>query len=636
MKTKYWYWIWKAFLGPSRLRRKFVKAFLIAGLIPLVLMGTLSFYLVNLTHRIDVTALEQNLARQVAIEIQKTLDEVLATFDFIVTYESFSPIAFNQQEFVLRDFFRGKGDPFITEASLICTTPQACTVGTETTRLIRVGKEIISAPLLQDETEMSHFIAADEGALYISSAIQEGDEIYVRIASPVLNKNNQTVAILTGKISLTNILANTISSVSLGETGYVYVINTDGQILSHTNIENIGKVITAFPRVKSSITLEETSLDASSVSTPYENISGELVTGSGFLLDELKLIAIAEWPRAETQGLIRTILWQVGVFSIFAIIILAGIASWLALKLIQPIAELRQGTSIIGGGNFDYKVAIKTGDELEDLGANLNKMAENLKGLREVQELRLRTDLLSENLKKEQELSKLKDQFITTVSHQFNTPLSVINWAVEAFDDPKLPKKKLKENAAVIAKSQRDIAAIVSDLVTLSDIGFKYQGAKMAPADIKKLIAKSLEYFASSSGIKKITIEQKIETDNTMVYMNEFTMSKAIDNLIDNAIAYSDEGTSITITVTGNDNELMFSVSDTGIGIPKKDQPSIFQQFFRARNAIQKKNVGTGLGLFIVKTIVEGHKGKLWFDSEEGKGSTFHISLPRKQTIEQA
>ena len=361
----------------------------------------------------------------------------------------------------------------------------------------------------------------------------------------------------------------------------------------------------------------------------YKNFSGELVSGAGTTVANLDWQIIAEWPRGETQELIRTIRWQIGGFSLLTLLVIALIASWVAFRLIQPIAELNQGTSVIGAGNFNYRVRIKTGDELEDLGANLNRMAKGLKGIEEVHELRLRTELLAESLKKEQELSKLKDQFITTVSHQFNTPLSVINWALASLNDAKLDAEKVRESAKIIAKSQRDIVAIVTDLMTLSEVGFRYEKTRAKPTDLAQLINKIIDTFLEITKIRKITMAFRVSTSNTAAPVNEFTIEKALANLIDNAIVYSNDGGRIDVELGGTDREITLRVTDQGIGIPKEDQPSIFREFFRAKNAIAKKNVGTGLGLFIAKNIIEGHGGKIWFASEENQGSTFYVKLPR-------
>ena len=105
----------------------------------------------------------------------------------------------------------------------------------------------------------------------------------------------------------------------------------------------------------------------------------------------------------------------------------------------------------------------------------------------------------------------------------------------------------------------------------------------------------------------------------------------AIDNIINNAITYTPTGGKVTISLSGNKEEIEFSVKDTGIGIPENQQERIFTKFFRGANATKMETEGTGLGLFIVKNIIEAHGGKTWFESKEGVGTTFYFNLPVKQ-----
>lgn len=622
MKTKYWYWLWKTFLGPSRLRKKFVRVFILAGLIPLVLMGIVSVYLVSLTHRIDVTALEANVARQAATEIKKLIDENRAALELTVTFEEFAPLAFVQQEFLLESIL--KENPALSEVSMICLTPVFCTVGEATASWQRTLDGL--KPVKQDKnaSREQFFIDAKAGKNYFGPIefLESGPAALG--AAPMFNKKGEIISILKAVINLSE-LQDIVANTRLGETGYAYLTDTEGAIIAYPDGEFIGTDASAVPPIKSALNskLEE------SKSQSYQSFKNKSVSGTAAVIEELNWLVVAEWPTAETQELIQTIFLQFAGFSALTLLIIAIIATWMALKLIEPIAQLRQSTSVIGGGNFNYRVSIKTGDELEDLGANLNKMAENLKGLEELHELKLRTELLSESLKKEQELSKLKDQFITTVSHQFNTPLSVINWALDGLNDPAVKSKKVKESAQIISQSQKDIAAIVSDLTTLSEIGFRYKKDKDQPADLAVLTNKTIDALKNSLKVKNITLNFKKSAVDPVAKVNEFTMNKAIGNLIDNAIAYSHEGGAVEVELAGSDKELTLKVSDHGIGIPEADKPLIFQQFFRAKNAVAKKNAGTGLGLFIAKTIIEGHGGRITFTSEENKGTTFVATIPR-------
>ena len=140
----------------------------------------------------------------------------------------------------------------------------------------------------------------------------------------------------------------------------------------------------------------------------------------------------------------------------------------------------------------------------------------------------------------------------------------------------------------------------------------------------------TMEQFAEITKSRSIKLVLSVTATNPTIEGNEFTLTKVFENVIDNAVGYSDDGDTITVTLADTDVEVSISVADSGIGIPQDDQPSIFQQFFRAKNATAKKNVGTGLGLFIVKNVVNGHGGKVWFESKENEGSTFHVTLPKK------
>lgn len=626
LKAKYWYWIWRTFLGPSRLRKKFVRTFILAGLFPLLLMGGISYYLVNLTHVTDVATLEKNVASQTATEIKKNLDVAASFFDLRVTYEDFAPIDFTQQGFILQGVL--KEIPSLTEASFICLTPGQCATGKETSRWLRNNGKLESGAPLRDRSADPIFLNTKNSAgnqIYFGPIVFGQPELKIPVAAKVLNKLSQPIAVVSGAINVSQSIGEIILDAKLGATGYVYVVDGAGAIIAHRNPELIGVSAASLPSVRAILKSD----GGASQSFNYQSLTDQAVSGVGSNIENLKLAVIAEWPRQETQSLINAMLIQIGIFSLLSFIILAVISSWMALKLIEPIAQLRQATNVIGAGNFNYKIELKTGDELEDLGANLNKMAGNLKGLEQLNELKLRAELLSESLRKEQELSKIKDQFITTISHQLNTPLSVINWSVDALKDSEIKSKKVFDTAQIIAKSQREIAAIVADLVTLSDIGFRYKAEKNKPTDLISMVEKVIDSFKEALEIKKIKINFVKTATPAMANINEFTTRKAIENLIDNAIAYSNEKSLIEASVNATDKEIIIKVTDHGIGIPKDEQPLIFQQFFRAKNAVAKKNVGTGLGLFIAKTIIEGHGGRIWFISEENQGSSFFIALPK-------
>lgn len=321
---------------------------------------------------------------------------------------------------------------------------------------------------------------------------------------------------------------------------------------------------------------------------------------------------------------------QLVIFSLLTFLLILIIASMVAFNLIRPISILKEGASIIGLGNFDYKIKIKTGDEIEELGHSLNKMAVSLKGLEELKEIKLKAKYLAESLKKEKELSDLKNQFITMTSHQLNTPLAVINWTLETIKEPGITKTEFEDGVRAIDQSRRDILAMVTDLLTVSEMGFSYQKIKSEVADLNEIVKRVVDNYKPQLDAKKIELIVESHTENTKADIGASAMEKVIEHLIDNAICYSNEKSKIKIEFSGNEDQLSFRITDYGIGIPMPDQPSIFKEFFRAKNSTIKKNSGTGLGLFICKNIIDGHKGTIGFESEENKGTSFFFTIPRR------
>jgi signal transduction histidine kinase len=590
-------------------------------------MGVVAVYGIIVIHRINVTALEQNLARQVATEIRTELSEVAAAeLEVTLASAQFIPLEPRQQKNILTQVI--SANTSFLELAFVCTTPRSCESGRETMRLIRNG---VTDPVESDDlrlrAESEAFTVAARGDVYFGPARIEDGRTRMTIARPALNQNNEVIAVLIGDLRL-NRLQGIVASAKLGTTGYVYVVDENGLIIAHPDQSKLGVNVGRSPAAQMVLTLMTKALDERR-NVVYTNLNGQTVSGAGAFIPDFHWAVIAEWPQAETQNPIANIILQVLVFALIALILIMAMASRMAYKLISPIAYLSQGTNIIGSGNFKYRVDLKTGDELENLARNLNKMAENLEGLEELHELKLKTQYLSESLKKEHELSQVKDQFITTVSHQFNTPLSVINWTLAALKEQNVPPEVVRDGIKKIDQSRQEILAIVNDLLTLSEIGFSYKKGNTKLVDLRQLVAGAVSTLQNTVAAKHLTIKFIDHIPNTKAEANEFAIGKAIENLLDNAVTYSHDKGVITIELFGDADRIGIRVGDQGIGIPKDDLPKIFDQFFRARNAVEKKNVGTGLGLFIVKIIVEGHGGNVALTSEVGKGSTFSFTIPR-------
>ena len=224
-----------------------------------------------------------------------------------------------------------------------------------------------------------------------------------------------------------------------------------------------------------------------------------------------------------------------------------------------------------------------------------------------------------------------KSDIISISAHQLRTSLSALKWILKMFMDEDVGKLN-SEQAELIKKaysSNERVLTVVNDLLTLShteDASVIYNFKKI---DIIQLIDKILFEFQEETAKKEINlIFLKPESPFPLLNCDEEMIRVVIQNLVENSIKYSNAGGKVFISVLHKDDNIELSVHDSGIGIDIDDKDNIFKKFYRARNAIEKDIIGSGLGLFTTKNIVEKHKGKIWFEKAEGGGTTFFVTLP--------
>lgn len=235
----------------------------------------------------------------------------------------------------------------------------------------------------------------------------------------------------------------------------------------------------------------------------------------------------------------------------------------------------------------------------------------------------------------EKEIDKIKSEFLSLASHQLRTPLGICKWYTEAIleDDvfktfSKTTQNYLKE----IYRNNGRLIALVSDLLSVSciDQGKVPNNPKLisVPSVIKKTI-QGMSVLAKKHGI---TLHLEImQTNIPKTYLDPVKIQEVVENLIANAVTYSNPSGSITVCVNYLDHEILISIIDTGIGICPKDQKNIFTKFYRSKTATSKNTKGTGLGLYVAKSYVTDWGGQIKVKSSLGKGSTFIITIPVKK-----
>lgn len=227
---------------------------------------------------------------------------------------------------------------------------------------------------------------------------------------------------------------------------------------------------------------------------------------------------------------------------------------------------------------------------------------------------------------------KAKSELILIAAHQLKTPLSGLKWVFKMFlegDMGKLapPQKNLLARGHEITES---MIILVDDLLNIARLE-KGRSARNFQKHNFVVLAKSvISSLASEIKMKNLRIETKMPLKEMWLACDSSTIKMAVTNLIENAIRYSSEGGKVSVSAVKKDNAIEFCVADSGIGIPKSQQKKLFTKFLRGDNAVRAQIAGSGLGLYITKEIIKNHKGKIWFKSEEGKGSRFYFSISAK------
>ncbi len=226
--------------------------------------------------------------------------------------------------------------------------------------------------------------------------------------------------------------------------------------------------------------------------------------------------------------------------------------------------------------------------------------------------------------------------FASILVHQLRTPLTGMKWTISGIlrgdvgpindDQKKFLEKCYADNEQIIS--------IVNDILSLDRLKsgkFQYSYSDTNVIELVEHIVEGFQSLAERTGINLVFEKGNIMLPKLIVDPNK--IHTVLQNLIENAAAYSTPGSQVTVRMTYEKDELTISVSDQGIGIPPSEQPKIFTEFFRATNAIKQRRDGIGLGLYIVRRVVEGQGGKVWFETEQGKGTTFFFTTPTNKKV---
>ncbi|MDD5693626.1 MAG: CHASE4 domain-containing protein [Patescibacteria group bacterium] len=236
---------------------------------------------------------------------------------------------------------------------------------------------------------------------------------------------------------------------------------------------------------------------------------------------------------------------------------------------------------------------------------------------------------IERDITKAKEVDRAKTEFVSLASHQLRTPLSSINWFTEMLlsGDAGETNKTQKEYLNEIYKGNKRMVSLVNALLNASRIELGTFGVEPEPSDIVAISKDVIEELEPLIKERQVYVVEDYE-EMPQIMLDPKLTRIIFQNLLTNAVKYTGGRGKVTVTIKKDNEYVTISVADTGFGIPPDQQEKVFTKLFRADNIKALDAEGSGLGLYIVKSIVEESNGKIWFESEENKGTTFYVSLP--------
>lgn len=234
------------------------------------------------------------------------------------------------------------------------------------------------------------------------------------------------------------------------------------------------------------------------------------------------------------------------------------------------------------------------------------------------------------------EASRMKTEFIGIVSHQLRSPLTNIKFSLDILLSGEVKERGENEieYLKILRENAQRMGDLINDLLLVSRLEtgeFPLKNESVSLKEITEALVKKFSPFADASNVE---VDFESSEKIPFVRADSLWLEQVVKNLLDNAIRYVKGRGKVEINIFDKKKEVFFKIKDTGVGIPKNEQKFVFQKFFRSKNAVRHQTEGSGLGLHIVKKIIDLFGGRIWFESEEGEGTTFYFTLPVVKTYQ--
>ncbi len=482
--------------------------------------------------------------------------------------------------------------------------------GRELIRMSRLAMDVVGSQ--QDFSNDPSFIGAMANKIHYGAVyFRRESEPYMTLAVAGARRE---YGVIVAQVNL-KFIWDTVSEIKVGERGQAYVVDDRAYLIAHPDISLVlrNTDMSHLAQVRTARS------GAPPKYEPTENLQGVKVLSAHAPVAPLNWLVFVELPVNEAYAPLYTSIVRSSAFLAGALIVAVFAGLFLARRMVIPIRALRDGAARVGGGDLSQRISIRTGDELEALGNQFNRMAAELQESYATLERKV-----EERTRQLEHANLAKSRFLATASHDLRQPVHALGLFAAQLRQP----MNAEQRHRVVERINAAVAAMNDLFKALLDIS-KLDAGALAPSIANFPIAHVLDRiestFAEAAHEKHLSL--RIVPTDAWVRSDPVLLERIMLNLVSNAIRYTREG-GVLVGCRRRRDQLLIEVWDTGIGIPEEQREIVFSEFYRLGDTQGDQNAGLGLGLAIVDRLCRllGHSIEL--ASVVGKGSRFTVGAP--------
>jgi signal transduction histidine kinase len=410
-----------------------------------------------------------------------------------------------------------------------------------------------------------------------------------------------------------------------GHGGYAYIVNSKALPLSYPKGDVMRRVVAGQTSILSKLPQIRASDESPTGSTTGSDFAGTKVLAAWATVPATHWKVFVEQPESAAFAPLSGKIWKTTLLIAAFVALAVALSILLARRLVRPIKRMQVAAEAIGAGAYDERIALDRKDELGALAAAFNQMAERVQELITGLERRV-----AERTQALEVASRHKSEFLANMSHELRTPLNAIVGFSQVLKQKLFGEVNDKQDEYLddILSSADHLLSLINDILDLSKVEAGQVELERGLFSLREALERGVVMVRERAVKNGVQLSLELDPNVDLVEGDERRIRQVVFNLLSNAVKFTPAGGRVDVSTSRVGGEVQVAVTDTGPGIADGDQARIFEEFQQAHSGNGERPEGTGLGLALSRSLVELHGGRIWVESEAGKGSTFTFTIP--------